>query len=178
MISPEMALHGSPDSRSKIYKVELRICGAGVSWRYRAMWQIGCHYLPLVDLARFARRAPPPSYVWITSSFLLWECSMVAKRHHYVPQFYLQYFEPAGQRALWVYDKEGGEARPQILKDAAVEFGFYAIENPLDDSLEQSLQKIEDAAKPILDHCQINAGSQRVPRMRKGNLEALGMLRP
>lgn len=81
---------------------------------------------------------------------------MAAKRHHYVPQFYLRYFLLKGSNILWVYDKEGGEARPQQPKDTAVIGGFYSIKTPAGemDDTEQEFSQLEAVAKPILDRWQ------------------------
>ena len=82
---------------------------------------------------------------------------MTAKRHHYVPQFYLRYFaSDAGQKTptFWVYDKAGGEPRQQPPVNTAVEGHFYSFETEegRDDRIEEALARLEAAAKPILDH--------------------------
>lgn len=81
---------------------------------------------------------------------------MAAKRHHYVPQFYLRYFVPKGGNTLWVYDKEGGGARPQQPKDTAVIRGFYSIKTATGelDDMEQEFSCVEAIAKRVLDRWQ------------------------
>ena len=83
---------------------------------------------------------------------------MPAKRHHYVPQFYLRYFLPKGRNALWVYEKEGGTAKPQQPKDTAVIGGFYSINTSTGepDDMEREFPQVEGAAKLVLDRWQEN----------------------
>ena len=81
---------------------------------------------------------------------------MPAKRHHYVPQFYLRYFLPDGEKTLWVYDKEGGPPRRQQPKDTAVIGGFYSVKGEFHepDEIERELSRLEAVAKVILDRWQ------------------------
>jgi hypothetical protein len=77
------------------------------------------------------------------------------KRHHYVPQFYLEYFAcevAPRRRILWVYDKDGGEPRAQTPRDTAVESGYYSIETKTGKTvvIEELLSKLETATAPIL----------------------------
>jgi len=77
------------------------------------------------------------------------------KRHHYVPRFYLEYFtsETAkGTHILYVYDKDGGEARIQTPVNTAVEQGFYSFETPSgkDHETEAALSRVESDATPVL----------------------------
>ena len=78
------------------------------------------------------------------------------RRHHYVPRFYLEFFaspDDKGRPVLCVYDKEGGEPRPQAASTTCVECGFYSFENPEgkeDAELERALSVIESAAAPVL----------------------------
>lgn len=83
---------------------------------------------------------------------------MQPKRHHYVPQFYLEYFarEQPGKSTpgFFVYDKEGAEPRFQTAVNTAVEGYFYSLEQPdgsRDHSVEKMLADVESATKPILD---------------------------
>ena len=48
------------------------------------------------------------------------------KRHHYVPQFYLNYFADE-QSMIWVYDRKTKEYRHQTVKDTAVQNNYYRV---------------------------------------------------
>jgi hypothetical protein len=69
------------------------------------------------------------------------------KRSHYIPQFYQEYFLSPGEKTFWVYDKEGGEPRPQQPKDTAVIGHLYRFQA----GLEGDFSKQEGMVKPILD---------------------------
>jgi hypothetical protein len=80
-----------------------------------------------------------------------------AKRHHYVPEFYLSYFLSKGEKTLWVYDKQkSGEPRPQQPKDTAVIGQYYTFETPSGqkENLEEGFSQIEGLAQPILKRWQ------------------------
>jgi uncharacterized protein DUF4238 len=85
---------------------------------------------------------------------------MASKRHHSVPQFYLDYFvikSARGASHFWVYDKAGGPARVQTPINTAVEGHLYSFETASgakDDSLERFLSELETKAKPVLDRWQ------------------------
>lgn len=74
------------------------------------------------------------------------------KRHHYLPQFYLNGF--SRDQYLFVYDREENEYRKQTPKNTAVEKDFYTL---TDDSgqknaaIESIFAEIESRAKPIID---------------------------
>lgn len=48
------------------------------------------------------------------------------KRHHYVPQFYLNNFADK-QGMIWVYDRKTKEYRQQSVKDTAVQNNYYRM---------------------------------------------------
>jgi hypothetical protein len=78
-----------------------------------------------------------------------------AKRNHYLPQFYLEYFILPGEKCIWVYDKSGGEPRCQQPINTGVEGHLYSIINEQgekDDSIEtQFLAPLDGRVKPVLD---------------------------
>jgi len=80
---------------------------------------------------------------------------MVAKRNHFVPGFYLEYFTAKDKGdVVWVYDKEGGAPRPQKPVDTGVEKYLYTIKQKAgekDDSLEKWFAGLDGKTKPILD---------------------------
>lgn len=69
------------------------------------------------------------------------------KRSHYIPRFYQEYFLSPGEKTFWVYDKEGGELRPQQPKDTAVISHFYRFQA----GLEEDFSKQEGLVKSILN---------------------------
>ena len=77
-----------------------------------------------------------------------------AKRHHYVPDSYLQGFVATGRKALWVYDRKQGMHRPQLPKDTCVEAYFYALEtgdDDKDDAFEREiLGRLDDAGSGVI----------------------------
>ena len=80
---------------------------------------------------------------------------MPSKRHHLVPEFYLEFFaDRSGRRpVVWVYDKDSPAPRPQLPKDTAIETHFHTVQLPdgtRTDRLERSFSKIETIAAPIL----------------------------
>ena len=81
--------------------------------------------------------------------------SIVSRRHHYVPQFYLRAFEvTVGGKGpgFWVYDKRSPvSARFQTPANTAVQGHFYSFKNATgqtDDSIERMLAAVEGAALP------------------------------
>ena len=81
---------------------------------------------------------------------------MRSKRHHYLPQFYLEYFLPEdGSGTFWVYDKAGGEPRPQTPVNTCVEGHLYSFADPKGgktDELERELfSRLDGQTKPVLD---------------------------
>jgi hypothetical protein len=80
---------------------------------------------------------------------------MISKRHHYVSQFYLNYFCASGF-GLWVYEKALAQPRFQRPQNTAVEKDLYSftIDGRKDDFVERRLSELESAAKPILDRWQ------------------------
>lgn len=74
------------------------------------------------------------------------------KRHHFLPEFYLNGFTRDG--LLWVFDRERNEYRRQAPKNTAVIGHFYAFQNvngETDYSLETFFSQIEGKAKPVIE---------------------------
>ncbi|MBU1422981.1 MAG: DUF4238 domain-containing protein [Bacteroidetes bacterium] len=74
------------------------------------------------------------------------------KRHHYLPQFYLNGF--AHDQHFFVYDREDNEYRKQTPKNTAVEKDFYTLTDDSgqkNTSIETIIAKIESRAKPVID---------------------------
>ena len=76
----------------------------------------------------------------------------VPKKHHYLPQFYLKGFCPAGD--LWVHDRERDASRKLTPKTVAVKKGFYAVRGPEGEldyaEVEGRLGKVESQAAPAI----------------------------
>ena len=79
---------------------------------------------------------------------------MASKRHHYVPQFYLNYFCSDG--TLWIYEKGLAQPHLQTPRNTAVEAHLYSftVDGQKHDYVEQQLSVIESEAKTILDRWQ------------------------
>lgn len=74
------------------------------------------------------------------------------KRHHFLPEFYLNGFARDG--LLAVFDREKNEYRSQPPKNTAVIGHFYAFHNTageLDYGLETFFSQIEGNAKPVIE---------------------------
>lgn len=73
------------------------------------------------------------------------------KRHHYLPQFYLDGFCRNGQ--LWVFDRQLNAFRQQTPKNTALESHYYSVEdgggNKRTD-IESFLSQIEGRAKQVI----------------------------
>lgn len=55
---------------------------------------------------------------------------MAKKRHHYIPQFYLNGFiDPTNKPYIWVYDKEGDGIIKSTAKDIAVTEHYFSFKN-------------------------------------------------
>lgn len=73
------------------------------------------------------------------------------KRHHYLPQFYLENFCRDG--LLWVYDRERNEYRQQTPLNTALQNQYYTALTPDGKQtveIEKFLSVIEGLAKPII----------------------------
>ncbi|MBP7527333.1 MAG: DUF4238 domain-containing protein [Syntrophorhabdaceae bacterium] len=73
------------------------------------------------------------------------------KRHHYLPQFYLEGFCRDGY--LWVFDRETSEFRRQTPVNTAIQKHYYTVEDKdgkKDTSIEAFLSEIEGASKPVI----------------------------
>lgn len=84
---------------------------------------------------------------------------MLAKRHHYLPQFYQNYFLSKDDPArLWIYDKAGGEPRLQAPINTGVIKHFYTItekNGTKDDTLERMVfGPLDGMICPILNELQ------------------------
>src|SRR3989338_4631974 len=74
-----------------------------------------------------------------------------AKRHHYIPQFFLKYFSQ-DEANLWLFDRVKKEYRFQDTRKIASENKFYTYTvKGKEENLEDLFVMIEDLAKPILD---------------------------
>ncbi len=74
------------------------------------------------------------------------------KRHHYLPEFYLEGFCRDG--LLWLYDREKREFRQQSPKNTAVQSYYYSLvdyEGAKDSGVEKMLSQVEGLAKPLRD---------------------------
>ncbi len=74
------------------------------------------------------------------------------KRHHYLPQFYLEGF--CRDDLLWVYDRDKKEFRQQAPINTAVQKYYYSFENDngeRDAEVEGLLSLVETYTKPIID---------------------------
>src|SRR5256885_19708 len=73
------------------------------------------------------------------------------KRHHFLPQFYLENFCRDG--LLWIRDCQEHEQRRQTPKNTAV-IGYYysvEVEGGRDNSVEAMLSVVEGRAKPVIE---------------------------
>src|SRR6266536_5022993 len=80
---------------------------------------------------------------------------MVARRHHYVPQFYLKGFAVARKKGLQllVFDCQESRSFPAAIKNVAVETDFNRVEidgHP-PDAFEKGMAKFEAEAAPSLE---------------------------
>ena len=73
------------------------------------------------------------------------------KRHHYLPQFYLEGFCRDGH--LWVFDREANELRRQTPVNTAVMKQYYTVEDEggeKNNDIELFLSQIESVSKPVV----------------------------
>ena len=82
--------------------------------------------------------------------------SRMKKRHHFVPQFYLDRFTSQNQHReeIWTYDMETGRVRHSIVKETAFEKHLYSISLPNGEritDLEDLIGEIEDKAAPLFE---------------------------
>lgn len=76
-----------------------------------------------------------------------------ARRHHFVPRFYLDGFKrSAAERGLWVTDTDRGHQYQAVTKDIAVERDYNRIEVPGVDpnAMEDELSRVEARAAVII----------------------------
>ncbi|MFH1673684.1 MAG: DUF4238 domain-containing protein [Pseudomonadota bacterium] len=73
------------------------------------------------------------------------------KRHHYIPQFYLNGF--CQNNKLWVYDRYQNDFRRQTPKNTTLQKHYYSFESKeekRDTEIEKVLSQIEGFSKPII----------------------------
>lgn len=74
-----------------------------------------------------------------------------AKRHHYIPQFFLKNFSD-NNKDLWIFDRVKKEYRNQSTRKIASENKFYTyISKGREENLERVFSQVEGLAKPILN---------------------------
>ena len=76
----------------------------------------------------------------------------VPKRHHYLPQFYLEGFSRNGQ--LCVFDRKEGDFRRQQPKDTGVERAFLTVEQVEPGKVaevERLFADLEGRSKPLIE---------------------------
>ena len=74
------------------------------------------------------------------------------KRHHYLPQFYLNGFCTNGR--LWIYDRTENNFRCQTPINTGVIKDYYTFldeEENKDTKIEEMLSKVEGDTKPVID---------------------------
>lgn len=76
------------------------------------------------------------------------------KRHHQVPQLYLQRFASPATGQVWNYDKKAGKAWPRSIEDTAFERHLYSVtmeDGQRNTDLEDAIGRIEDLGAPLLE---------------------------
>jgi len=74
-----------------------------------------------------------------------------ARRHHYLPQFYLRGF--CRNESFWIFDRHRGEFRIQTPINTTVQTDYYAFkrqDGSLDPMLEKLLSRVETIAAPAI----------------------------
>lgn len=74
------------------------------------------------------------------------------KRHHYLPQFYIEGF--CRENSLWIFDRKLNEYRPQTPINTALQSHYYTfkdLEGNLNTDIEKMFSSIEGKTKPIID---------------------------
>lgn len=92
------------------------------------------------------------------------------KLHHYVPQFYLRLFLDAGDKRLWVYDKNSGKIFKSTPDRIAAETYFYRLPEPLAEgndplAIEKGLADLETKASAIFKRL-VREGAERAAKER------------
>jgi Protein of unknown function (DUF4238) len=104
---------------------------------------------------------------------------MVARRHHYVPQFYLKGFAVARRKnhQMIVFDRESGRSFQAATKNVAVEIDFnrVEVEGHPPDAIEKAMSKFESEAAPALGRI-IAAKSIRQEEDRSYLFNLIGLL--
>ena len=73
------------------------------------------------------------------------------KRHHYLPQFYLEYF--CKEDGFWVFDREVNEFRQQTPKNTALKSYYYSVQDAEGNKrmdIEYLLSQIEGHSKEVI----------------------------
>ena len=97
------------------------------------------------------------------------------KRHHYLPEFYLNGF--TRDDLLWLFDRKAAEFRRQAPRNTAVIGHYYTSQTESgekDYSIETHLAKMEGEAKPIID--KLDAGERISAEERVGLAYFLALL--
>lgn len=100
------------------------------------------------------------------------------KRHHFLPEFYLNGFSRDGY--VWLYDRERSQFRRQSVHDTAVIRYYYAFENEKgerDFSVESFLSGVEGKAKSIIVQLQARGAIKPHERLDLAHFIALLMVR-
>jgi hypothetical protein len=111
-------------------------------------WQEG--FLPVELL----ERAPE------LESWFMEEPEKVSKRHHYVPEFYLNSWAAMDDRRLLALRRSTGDVKPVSVRDAAVATGFYTsqmTDGAMSTATERLLSFVEDKSAPALARLQPGA---------------------
>ncbi len=100
------------------------------------------------------------------------------KRHHYLPEFYLDRFTGSGR--LWVFDRSKGQLRGTTPRNTAVIGHYYSFTDESGErraDVERLLAAIEAAAKPAFDALESGADFSREDRFRLARFLGLLMAR-
>jgi hypothetical protein len=127
-----------------------------------------------------ARLCLPPAPFSLESPASALSCrAMVARRHHYIPKFYLKGFAVARKRSrqLIVFDKESCTTFPAATDNVAVEMDFnrVEIEGYPPDVVEKEMSKFETEAAAALERI-VAAKSIRQTEDRSYLLNLIGLL--
>jgi len=100
------------------------------------------------------------------------------KRHHYLPESYLKRF--TRQKALWVYDVETKQLRPQTPHDTGAIGYFNALEDKDGNRsfvIEEALSEIEGATVQVMQRIEAREKLSDEDRHTLAHFVALQMLR-
>lgn len=97
------------------------------------------------------------------------------KRHHYLPEFYLDRFTGSG--GFWVFDRSQGKLRPAWPRNTAVIGHYYTLTDESGErhaDVERFLSALEGLARPAFDS--LESGADFTPRQRFRLARFLGYL--